>query len=63
MPRGRKLALHRERLHELDADELARVNAGQADPVRTQLCNCTGTSHPVTGLGCLLTLERCIEAS
>jgi hypothetical protein len=59
MPR-RTLALRRERLHELEADDLARINAGAPTGVKTELCNCTGTSHPVTGLACLITLDRCL---
>ena len=57
--RTRNLSLRRERLHELTADELARVAGGRPNPIDTQLCNCTGTSHPnPTGdVFCLLSLS------
>jgi hypothetical protein len=61
MPK-RKLTLRKERLHELEADELARVQGGAPGTVNTELCNCTGTSHPVTGLACLITLDRCLQS-
>jgi hypothetical protein len=61
MPR-RTLALRRERLAELAADDLARIAAGRPAPLDTQLCNCTGTSHPVSGLQCVITLDGCLAS-
>jgi natural product precursor len=57
----RKLSLRKERLTELEPEELARVNGGTV-VIKTQLCNCTGTSHPVTGLNCIITLDPCLSS-